>query len=541
MALPIRSTRLPPLSGGINNTVDHMAIKKDEAFVIENCHIDENGIAFTRGGSRLLNTTALDGAVTSIIEFTIPSGNTVTRTTLVSAGLVWYTYDSTAGFTAIKTLSVATRPSVVTFLDGSGNPVCILANGTDFIKYDGSTVADVLASASDFQSASMPRFLEVYDNRLIASGCNEDPNVAYASELLDPTTWGASSYFTAEGDSERDRITGIGTIWNFLLVFKRSAVYLMTEGDPTSTTVSQTPITRQYGASSHWGIITVGDNIFFANESGIYVGYLREAVSDGLLVRRISDKIDRKYNRAKNYADFSVGYDPKNQELIWGIGTKDSTNYNLGLVLNLRLSSFGGDSPNYVWSGIFKSLGYDPYTHGLITDSGTDRLEVWRGDEDGYVYTMDEATQHKDEKRVSGTTVEYDIITRIWLGPFMPQGVQVAKRFCHVNPLLYQNHNGSTSIGWIIDTLWKDPTTDTTITYEGNIPYWNAGTVATEIQEWDTTVWAAKPMLATSIDIRRTGKFIEIVITNAGDNASDEIAYGGAEISYQYLGRRRMV
>ena len=117
----------------------------------------------------------------------------------------------------------------------------------------------------------------------------------------------------------------------------------------------------------------------------------------------------------------------------------------------------------------------------------------------------------------------------------MPSGIGQRKKFVKFYPKLYQNHNESTRIYFHVDQSFQDNDDGIIVEAEGNIPYWSDNLTADRRQSWGSTVWADAPMLPFKggISIRRKGSFLESIIDNLGENAYDEMAYGGGEISYQ--------
>ncbi len=512
----------PPLTGGLNYRQDALSLRPNEAGVIRNCHIDANGIASTRRGLRKINDVALDGAITGIQQYSKPSAGTMVRTVIITTPTTIYEWTSGTTFTGIGNLTATDRPSMVNFLDGTSTSVILIANGTDFYMYDGSTVANATAG---FQSTSNPRYLTVFDNRLAASGCDDDPNAVFMSALRDCGTWGATDYFLFESDTDRERVTGLGTMFSLLTVLKRQSVYVVTEGNPGSDTVKQVRVAQGFGTTSHWSVVTRGENIFFTDGQGSYRGRLSELVTDGMLVKKIGDKVKYKWADGQDY-DVTQGiYDLKSDTIMWGLRLVASDKCDCALVFNPVLSVFDSstapDDP--VWSSVFDGTGFRFYTAGsVINSSGV--AETWVGDEDGYVYVLGEDTQEDDATE----TIE----TEIGLAHIAPFGHSMRKFFTVFTPLLYQKTNETTDISFTVDSSFLAPVT---AVKSGTAAYWSAGISDAHTQSWGTTVWKDRPMLPYLIDVKRTGYFILPWIFN--DDC--EIAYGGGEMFFQPLGKRR--
>jgi hypothetical protein len=528
--VPTKSIRVPPLRGGANYNKNSLSLLPDQAGVLRNCHLDSDGFASTRRGLRKLNATSLGGPIESIYQFVRPNGSGVTRTVLVSTDEKWFYWDESSDtFIEFADINSKDRPSLATFQDGTGKTFCFLANGTDFIKYDGTTVD---RATSVFRSNSNPRYLMVYDNRLMATGCDLDPFIVFASDLLDGTTWGASSYFSFSNDNDRERIMGLGKFNDFLTVVKTTSVHILTEGDPASDTVEQIMVHDKNGTTSHWSIVTAGNNIFFSDASGVYRGQLRAAVENGMVVKKISDNIEAKYLNGFEYNRLSGIYLVEKDEIFWGFRDNLSDRYDKGLVFNKGLSIFdtgleSNDRP--IWSGVWDGNGFRSYTVGSVLDSNN-KQQIWFGDEDGYVYVMED-TQFNDDSNY--------IVTEIGLAPFYPAGLANRKRFNSFYPLVFMNHNESVKIDWVIDSSYRSPSVSVTMELEGNIPYWNDALSIDRTQKWGNTIFKDQPMIPVAIDVNDTGSFIQFFIKCAGTNSKDDIVYGGAELYYQVLNRRR--
>jgi len=526
---------LPPLRGGCRYTDNIFSIRKDEAFKVINMHIDSRGIAYTRGGSRRINSTASTGAITSIHQYNRPYGSGIIRETLVTIGKRWYKLEDDDSLTQIGGLNSSNKPSIVTFNDGSGNSIAILANGVDFLKYDGTDVTPLLADfAGDFQSTGVPRYLFVFDNILMASGCSDYPTRVYASGSLDPTSWGASAFFSYDDGRDMEPVTGIGSAWSYMVVFKRNSVYINTEGDPESDTLLQIRVAIGSGTTSHWSIVTEGNIIRFVNQDGFHEGVLRRETEDGLEIRKISDNVEKKFRTVDSYDEIEGVYDGKHDEILWGTKTGGSSTYNTGFAYNLALSIVGFEGKRDVWNGWYEGDGFEAACLAPIVASDGS-TSIYRGGSAGKLYIMEEDYTFKDD---DSEGVGKDIKSLIHLGPVLPGGPGIVKFFRNAWVLLHQNVNGSTTFAFNIDGRYRNPATDTTMELDGNIPFWDGSSDATKTQLWDSTLWSDKPMLEYCTAINSKGNFIELIIENDGDEDQDTISYGGAQLTFQYKGVR---
>lgn len=559
MPTRINVARISKLMYGCNTSPDVMAPDRYQAQFIKNMHLSEDGIAFTRGGSRLLNETALDGAVTGIYEFRRPDGASYASTLLVKAGTYLYSVDTDTGVaTAISDLNVSTRPTFCTFQDGSSISYVFIADGTNFLKWDGTTLTNADAGEDyPWTSGNAPRYIWVYDDRMLAAGMDDEPYRVFVSAALDGTDWKPSDtssavYWTLKSPSG-DRITGLHSVYDFGVIFQQYGTTIITEANADSDTSKQIKVSSNYGTSSHWSVQTVGNELYFADAVHIYRGKLRQAVENGLEVMPIDNNVLDKFSEAQNADDIVSCYDARRKEIQWGIRSKHAANSNIALVFNVGRSGPAGDmGQRDVWSGWFEGDGYEPYTLApvqyteskLRVDGTSYTYEaplVFRGDSNGHVYIMDEDNQYKDERRVSGTTTEHDIESKIVTAAHAPRGMVVSKRLRDVVISLYQYHDASTTIQCIIDDRRILPSTARTINYRNVVPYWNDGTDSDEKQEWNNTIWSEHPTMAKPIAMNIPFQFIQFIITNDGSNDTDRISYGGGEFTYQAFGVRRNV
>jgi hypothetical protein len=537
MSKGVRRGVIPPPYEGLDYSDFSVDASQTKVIQMENMHLDSSGTAYSRLGTKIVNSSALDDEITNIFQYNRPFGSTLVRTILVATKSSWYKYNNDGTFTKIATLSSTDRPSVVSFLDGSGNTIAILANGSDFLKYDGSadTVSN-LVSLGAFSGTSFPRYLTVYDNRLMAAGCDNEPTRVFASNLLDPTAWDANDFFKIDHDSDSERITGLATVWSFLIITKLRSINLVTEGDPTSTTVKSFAVARGFGAISHWAIQTVGNDLYFLNRDSFYVGRLREAVDNGMEVLDIGSFVNRKFADLEDFSDVTSVYDPEHKEIIWGFKQTSEAFANFAIVLSTELTGMGQNGYRPVWSGFFKSDGLKTYTLGRIYDSTSGQEQIWSGSENGYISFWYQDNYRQDQMSDgAGGTIDKNITFLITTGIYYPYGLSRKKRFCNIFPSIYQRYDGSISLTYTVNYI--EAFEYDNVDYSGDIPYWNS--TGTD-PEWDSTTWAQNPMIPKKITLNVTGNLISFRISSTSEN-NNEIAYRGFEIYYQVLSQMGVV
>lgn len=545
MARQLRRAVLPGITGGVMYTNDVFSIEPNQAYIIRNCHLLPGGVATTRNGSRILNaSTALSGAITSIYQYNYPDGPDMKSTVLVTAGKTLYRWDeSTSAFVSIAALSVSDRPSWATFTNGSNVSHAFMCNGKDFIKYNGSTVSNVCASDSLYPWLNCaPRYIVEYDDRLMVSGCDSDPYKVFVSKALDGTNWlpgtgSAAQYWTAKG-SKGDKVRGLSTVYNYGVIAQERSISIITEADPDSTTSEQILVNSEYGTTSHWSMLSVGNALYFADSNHIYRGVLRNAIENGLLISHISDSVGPKYESMSNHYDTISVYDSSAREIWWCADSPTFGRKDTALVYSVELSSDTTESPDrFVWCGWFDSPQFCPNALGLVIMSdGSHR--IWRGDDAGYVYVMGEDNYWKDQYPSGGVAANANYVTEIVLPPMAPVGITLMKMARQFTPTITQKYNGSAQLQCVVDGTYIDPPTDQYGTLSNHIPYWRATTNTNETQEWNNTVWSDNPYVPISLSMFSPFKYIQFRILCPGTNDRDSISYNGAELLYQLYGVR---
>ncbi len=532
MPLSPRIVSMPAPSGGVNNTDDLFSIQKNQVYRAVNYRLNRENVFETRRGSKRLNSTALDGAITSIYDYRRPEGSIYIRYILVTAGNYLYLWeDDAARATKLRELNSTDRPTWVTFQNAVGGSIAIMANGTDFVSYDGTFVNDITFATG----ISNPRYLMVYDDRVLASGCDSHPFRVHICDTFDGTNWmpGAedTEVYWLMKRASGDRVTGLGQMYDFGVIFSQFGVSILTEANPDSSTSKQIQISYEYGSTSHWSIRTVGNLIYFADENHLYRGVLRDAIENGMSVIPISENVDAKYRKVRSVTDVVSVYDPIYEEIQWGMDTK------VGAAKDTILGYSVGNSGvlpeggwNDVWAGWYEDI--DPHTLAVVLDD-KDKPVIWRGDSSGYLYKMYGKNQFKDENS-AGT--EVDIATELVTGPVYPSGISVSKRCRKFTPMAFQRHDASLKVEWVIDGSYLKPTTARPISLYNLIPYWRDSTDTDHAQLWGTTVWSARSYVPRPIVVNEPFRYIQFRLTCDGSNTYDDTAYAGGEVVYQQHG-----
>ncbi|KKM77877.1 hypothetical protein LCGC14_1365660, partial [marine sediment metagenome] len=385
-----------------------------------------------------------------------------------------------------------------------------------------------------------PRYILVYDDRMLAAGMDNAPYDVQVSEELDATDWTYGDPDVANewsvNSTTGNRITGLALAYNFALFFQRDSVNLITGADATSSSTEQITVSRSYGSTSHWSIQSVGNTVYFADENHIYRGILRQAVENGLEVIPIDRNIRRKYKSVDEHNDIVSVFDKNTDEIYWGVRCTSDILKDTAFVYSIEHS---GQKVNIgwvdVWAGWWDNGGsYEPHTYGVVLN--LDNVpEVWRGDSSGYVYIHEETdtegsyNQFKDYAAATSADIKTEIVS----GAVQPSGISVTKMLMIYTPIISQFVNGSTYIQWLIDGSKIMPRTQRNLTLQSDIPYWNDTSNTQTTTLWGKSVWTNHPYIARPVGAKEPFRYLQIIVKNDGSNAKDSVRYGGGEINYQ--------
>ena len=530
----------PSVRGGYNDSLFATNIANDQVSFAKNCKMALEGFLTQRDGTVKVSDTAT-GASDIVYDihgfYKHNSDGTITRYTLIKAGTVLYSFNSTtAVFDSVKTGLAATKASMVNFFNGSGAECVVYADGTNFAMWDGSTWT-ALTKPTSWTTA--PKYLEVDDNVLWMAG---DSALVYRlcySESLDPTTIKANSFFEIDS-GEGTAITGLKRMENYLLVGKENALHLIIGS--TFTDFSRLRVTRNVGVSSHWSIQSVGNVVYFVNNNGIWLGRLRALQEDGMDTELISGNIQRRFQTisAGTHNKISSVYDGANGQIIWAVNSTSNTYYDEAFVLSLWHSDptlakpLKGPDPRFVWAGVWVGL----KLQSLATVQNSNGVEVVHiGGNDGFVRTT-LSTLRKDNCAVgatTGTDIEWEINTIELFFPTTARTTRVKKFY----PILFQKHNDSVQVEWVVDQSQRLPVDNTgvadprTITFTGNVPYWHESTSTDITTQWGTRIWAEKPIIQAQVTLKWRGIMatsILFILSADGTNALDDHSFAGFSV-----------
>lgn len=259
------------------------------------------------------------------------------------------------------------------------------ANGT----YN-DTTADASLGAECPTTHAMPpkaKFVVLHKNRMIYANCpdlEDGTSVFLFSEVGEPeyAQSGSYQYFDRR---DGDEITGVASLPDYLLVFKRNKIAVM-EGDFSQWYT----ISPNVGCVAPWAIIGFVDKVMFLSEEGW-------KITDGRAIYDVSKRLSSLVQNGSiswpNRLLYSAVYYPARKQALFLMG-------NIGyMMVGHVLSSLyqdvakedSIDEPYIGWTyhtydnQTLKTLAHYTDSNGLT--------KVVAGSSDGYIYTLDEGIQ----------------------------------------------------------------------------------------------------------------------------------------------------
>jgi len=495
-----------------------------------NFDMSPDGQLDTRGGGIKLTDTAVasTGESPELHQFIKrETDGTLTLKTMLKSGTVLYGYNTSTGvFDSVQTGLSTDRASMINFVNAAGAEVMLYADGSNFIMYDGSTVTNIASNYTAGNAASAPRYIFAKHNVCFAVE-DDNPDVLFFCDLLAPNSnWPSQGFLILEGGI--DRITGIGEIYDYVLVTTLNSVYIIT--GRTRSQFALIKVNSTNGCTSHHSIVSHEGFVYWANQSGFKIGKLRRADSDGMEVEHISNNIQNTFEEGKDgFWNNIVGtYHSEKKSIYWTMKAAASDQPDRLFAYSVIRSrpelpppDHPGPDLRFVWSGYYE--GYNFNAVKVIEDS-TGKDELYVADEAGLVYLMHSG--YKDKRAVgasTGTDVSYEIRGR----EETRGGAGREFRIMTFLPLFYQQHNGGFNVQFLVNRSQLVPSSAVTVSFRGNIPYYNDGTVASVTTLWGSSVWSLRPVLNAKISLKTKVFSVIPLIKSSGSNPKEEGTWVG--------------
>jgi len=153
-------------------------------------------------------------------------------------------------------------------------------NAAVFAEFD-HTTASVPIDDSRVSFSAIPRFLELFNNRLIMAGSSSAPSTIYYSEPGDPENVQPDNFFevrTGDGDD----IQGLAVFQDALLAMKKNSIFEFSGTAPENFQLRE--LTNEYGIVNDRAWVVFENNFWFMDRSGI-IQY------DGSNFKRVSEPV----------------------------------------------------------------------------------------------------------------------------------------------------------------------------------------------------------------------------------------------------------
>lgn len=261
----------------------------------------------------------------------------------------WYSWAGSGNFSQISGSDIFTNNAPISFTTANNSLIGI--NGSEQGDWDGTTFT---SNRADFP---IGKHMKWFHNYLFVANSSSFPSRLYWSDLGDPLTFDTDNYVDINpGDG--DEITGLGTLPDQLLVFKKNTIWSITgfSGASFSATTIAAQNTNSkitgYGCVAPYSIVSTGNDIYFMSFLGDvpHIRSLRltqyaETLSGGIITYNISGTMN---DINKTAIDTTKGiYDGR--YIYWSIPTGANSKpdraiildtYNIKRVNNRRIYPF---------------------------------------------------------------------------------------------------------------------------------------------------------------------------------------------------------
>jgi hypothetical protein len=302
-------------------------------------------------------------------------------------------------------------------------------------SWDQTTFQSLAGSPPNF-SFSIP-----HKNRQWAAGVIAAPSRLYYSVNLDPEDWsGATSGSIDIDPSDGDMITGLASFRNELWVFKgpyKGSIHRITGS--SASDFARTTFIRGLGAAWQNSIFPLPNDLGFISPRGTvhslvstdrFGDYDQSSLSfpiNQTLRTNLSHNYHRKWWAA---TDFDSGY-----TLIAFTPSGQTTNTRL-LMADFRFMAMGEPTPRWAQWTTYGAACVTP-----VIDTGN-RLRLFAGGNDGYVYKLDQADRSHNSGAISMNAST----------PFMTYGSEeTIKTLCAVGIELAPKSDQNVSVKWLCD------------------------------------------------------------------------------------------
>ena len=525
----LQVSRTDDFTGGINLRANAFELGQSESPDLLNVDIDPRGGFSMRGGTSLLNSSAI-GAISngSFTPQTVFEWRTATPQLLVSANsAVYYTASSTfSTMTGVAT----TAPLGATFAPWTTSTTSLvyLSTGSTGYKWNGSAATALTVSATGQWQETlaspvgthMPtsRFAASHVDRMWVAYTTEDGN-AYPNRLrfshpLFPESWRSADFIDiVDGGSG---ITGMSSFGGSLVVFKEHGIFLVM-GYSTDT-FQVVPISKAHGCVNSLAFAEYENYLFFFDwPMGLYM-------YDGRQIQNVFSQImpgiqSGAINAAATQA---IRVSAVNRR-IW-VSVPESSGSNIGItyVFDPTLGS---------WTRFELADGYGYGKGTNFTDGSGNQRYVFAHPANPYVLSCEKPTTYTDTTG-TGSAANF---SSYYVTKWQDAGyVSVKKRWRRLD-LVCRQFGVDNSMDLLVSYDWMENYTQraqtlyqTSVSTGGNPLVWGTGL-------WGTNTWGGSITGSQYLRSTPLGPARAVQVKFAGKGG---IPWGINSITYKYNFRR---
>ncbi len=426
------------LSGGLNLRADDSLLQANEGTEVLNFQFNTDGSLTKRSGSTKYNPTSIaPSRVHSLYRFYKSTTGFKEMLCIVSSTL-YKGNDGLGTWTSVGSVGSSDPATFSTWKEK-----VYIANGSSNVwSYSGSTLLPVPASPP-------VKYIVFRKDRLYGAGSPSEPNRLYFTDTGDPSIWNTSSNYIDIRENDGDVITGILPLQDYLVIYKRNSIWLLSGTANSSFFLTQ--VSSSIGCNASKSLVAYENVHYFLDNTGVY-----QFNSSQLL--NISEKVQPEIDSIpKNSFANAVGVIYKRQYLL--SYTKEGENYNNTiLILDLRLLAWA------LWS----NLNISSFT---LWDGGDDELEIFAGDSSaGFVWQLDSGDDDDGSDIAVRFVSKYSDLDGNPLGHKQARYVHIVTSLAAVSPTL------------ILSIDWGSESQSVQFDINNNISLWDSGS-------WDQGLW----------------------------------------------------
>lgn len=429
--------------GGQNDTDEPDQIDDNQAVLLQDVITNSKGVLSSRKGSAFVgNELETADPVVGLTTYILDNG-TARELRMETTSLQ---YNNSGTWTNIDT---GFTTGLDTWFTQANNKVYI-SNGTDNThSYDGTTVTDL---GTSYPKA---KYSAWWKNYLFLCGDGNVGGTGYKSRvwfsnLGDPDTITTGTDYFDVSASDGQEITGIAPLGQFLVIFKRKSIHILTGSNPSEWVLSSSvnnmvTIANGIGCVSAKSIVQVGNDLWFASDDG-FRSIMRNEEGSVPLIGIVSGNINTTFDSINKSAYSKICGAYYDNKVYFAIPTGTSTTNNKVVVANTRIRLDNQLNP-HPW---FTYQGWAPYVFNVHL-SGNEAQLHW-GDSAKTNVLHGETTNADADSTISvdvrGKMLDFGAPEMKKTFRFMKAGFRGSGNY---NLDIYYSKNGSTYT--LIDTI----------------------------------------------------------------------------------------